>query len=117
MSSNFKRSRRPQQANLKIQGQKLFNVDDQGGQLSSLGGLLPVARLAQDTGMLKMAADLIPEWRDEKAVTFPIPLQLAQRVLLAALGFPDAIDCTFLKDEPSLLKIFAKELHGRSMPG
>jgi hypothetical protein len=116
MSSNFKISRRPQQANLKIQGQKLFNIDDQGGQLSSLGGLLPVARIAQDTGMIKMAADLIPEWRNEGAVSFSVALQLAQRVFLAICGHPDAIDCTFFRDDPALISLFAKELQGRPMP-
>ena len=76
MSWNFKRSRRPQQANLKLKGQKLFNIDDGAGQLSSFGGLLPLAKLAEDSGLLKMAASLIPEWRKDDAVVFPVDLQL-----------------------------------------
>jgi Transposase DDE domain group 1 len=117
MSWNFKRSRRPQQANLKLKGQKLFNIDDGAGQLSSFGGLLPLAKLAEDSGLLKMAASLIPEWRKDDAVVFPVDLQLAQRVFLTACGQPDAIDCTFFKDDPALTYIFAKQLQGQSMPG
>lgn len=76
---------------------KAFNIDTQGGNLSTLGGLLPVARLAEDTGLIQEAARLIPDWRKKAATKFPIDLQLAQRVLLAAGGHPDAIDCSFSK--------------------
>lgn len=103
-------------AKLKLCGQKLFNIDTQGGNLSTLGGLLPVARLAEDTGLIQEAARLIPDWRKKAATKFPIDLQLAQRVLLAASGHPDAIDCSFFKDDPALKVIFGESLGGESLP-
>ena len=94
MSRKCKRNSPQQQAFLKLEGQKLLEVNDGGGLLSSLGGLPVAARIAQDSGLIKMAADCIPEWRDPDALDFPPLLLLQQRTFLGACGLPDAIDCS-----------------------
>ncbi len=103
-------------ANLKLCGQKLFNIDAQGGNLSNLGGLLPAARLAEDTGLIHRAASLIPEWRQPTSCTFSIELLLAQRVFLAASGHPSAIDCSNFKNDPVLKSIMAASLNQDVLP-
>jgi hypothetical protein len=112
MSSKFRRNRSRHQANLKIEGQNLFKIDDDGGLLSNFGGLPVAARVAQDSDLLKMAAERIPEWRNPDAVTFPIEMLLAQRVFLTTCGFPGAIDCSFFKDDPSLKSAVGEESDG-----
>ena len=112
MTSKFKRNRSRQQAKLKLTGQKIFNIDDQGGFLSNLGGLLPAARLAEDTGLIQTAANLIPEWRDSRYTDFPVDELLLQRVLLAACGQPDAIDCSIFRNDPALKCALGREPDG-----
>lgn len=102
MSSNFRRNNLGHQAILKLQGQKLFKMDRNGGLLSSLGGLPIAARVAQDSGLIEMAAERISEWRKPDAVTFSKFLLLFQRVLLTACGSSSALDCSFLKNDPAL---------------
>lgn len=118
MSSKSKRNRSRHQAKLKLFGQKIFNVDDQGGFLSNLGGLLPAARLAEDTRLIQSAAKLIPEWRDARYIDFSAVELLFQRVLLAVCGQPDAIDCSLFRDDPalksSLCKAFGELLASQS---
>lgn len=102
MSSKFRRNKSGQQAVLKLQGQKLFKLDQSGGFLSSFGGLPIAARIAQDSGLIEMAAQRITEWRNVDTVTFSKFLLLFQRVLLTACGFPSALDCSFFKNDPAL---------------
>ncbi len=112
MNSDFKRNRSEHQAILKIDGQKLLKIDDGGGLLSNLGGLPVAARIAHDSKLLKLATARIPEWRKHNRVDFPIPNLLLQRVLLTSCGFPDAIDCSFLKNDPALKSALGREPDG-----
>lgn len=109
MSSKSKRNRRGQQALLKLEGQKLFTITGSGGLLSSFGGLLPVAKIAQASGLLSLAASKIPEWREHTLVDFKIEQLVSQRVFLATCGLGDAIDCSFFKNDPALKSILLKE--------
>lgn len=109
MSSESRRNCQRQQALLKLEGQKLFAITASGGLLSSFGGLLPVAKIGQASGLLSLAASKIPEWRSPDWVDFNIEELLSQRAFLAACGFPDAIDCSFFKDDPVLKSILLKE--------
>lgn len=110
------RSKAKQQANLKLESQKLLKIDDGGGLLSSLGGLPLAAKLVEETGLIKMAAAAIPEWRKfPELCDFEIGELLAQRLFLASGGYPDAIDCSFWKNDPALKSGLSKEPDGPSL--
>jgi hypothetical protein len=100
------------QAYLKLKEQKLLKIDNEGGLLSSLGGLPLLARVAEDTGLIDMVVGRIPEWRNETFITFGKEELLSQRVFLAAGGNPDAIDCSFWKNDPSLKSVLGKSPDG-----
>jgi hypothetical protein len=116
MSRKCKRNSPQQQAFLKLEGQKLLDVNDGGGLLSSLGGLPVAARIAQDSGLIKMAADCIPEWRDPDALKHPLHLLLNERVFLASCGLPDAIDCSLWNDDPALKSAVGHAPDGACLP-
>jgi hypothetical protein len=103
------------QAYLKLKGQKLLKIDDEGGLLSSLGGLPLVSRVAEDTQLIEVVADMIPEWRREDLVTFSKMELLSQRLLLAASGNSDAIDCSLWRDDPALKSVLGKEPDGLAL--
>lgn len=103
------------QAHLKLKGQKLLKIDDKGGLLSNLGGLPLVSRLAEDTQLIGLAADRIPEWRREDLVTFSKEELLSQRLFLAASGNSDAIDCSLWKHDPALKSVLGKEPDGLAL--
>ncbi len=112
MSKKSNRTKSARQPTLKLEGQKLFVIDDQGGNLSSFGGLPAVAKIAQNSGLLDMAVEFIPEWRQASSIDFESKHLLAQRLFLAALGYADAIDCTFWKEDPVLKSIVGKSRKG-----
>jgi hypothetical protein len=116
MSSKSRRNRRRQQANLKLESQKLFKIDDSGGLLSNLGGLPVAARIAQDSGLIEMAAERIPEWRKSDRVKFSIAFLLHQRIFLTSSGLADAIDCSFSKNDPALKSALGEEPGGPALP-
>jgi hypothetical protein len=103
------------QAHLKLKGQKLLKIDNGGGLLSNLGGLPLLSRLAEDTQMIEMAADRIPEWRKEEFITFSKMELLSQRLFLAAGGNSDAIDCSLWRDDPALKSVLGKEPEGAAL--
>lgn len=103
------------QAYLKLKEQKLLKIDNEGGLLSSLGGLPLIARLVEDTGLVENVAERIPDWRNEQFITFSKEELLTQRLFLAASGNSDAIDCSLLRDDPSLKSVLGKEPDGLAL--
>lgn len=100
------------QARLKLEGQKVLKMDDSGGLLSTLGGLPLAAQLAEEAGLIRMAAERIEDWRNPDLVDFEILELLSQRLFLVADGQPDAIDCSLRKSDPALKAVLAKEPDG-----
>jgi hypothetical protein len=115
VSSKSNPTRSRQQATLKLEGQKLFKIDDGGGILSDLGGLPVAAKLAEQTGFISMAADALAEWRNTDMIDYELEELLAQRLFLCMSGHPDAIDCTLRKDDPALKSALGKEPNGKSL--
>lgn len=115
MSKKSNRTKRSQQARLKLEGQKLCVIDNLGGRLSSWGGLLPVAHIARQSGLLRMFTEIISEWRMEKKVKHKKWRLLFQRLLLAACGFADAIDCSFWKNDPALKAALSEAIDGPAL--
>jgi hypothetical protein len=112
MKTKSKRRETNTQAYLKLKDQKLLKIDDAGGLLSNLGGLPLVSRVAEDTQLIEMIADRIPDWRREDLVTFSKEELLTQRLFLAAGGNSDAIDCSLWKNDPALKSVLGKEPDG-----
>jgi hypothetical protein len=110
MTSKFRRNSPSRQAFLKLEGQKLLKMDDSGGFLSNLGGLPVLAKIAQDTGLIQMAAECIEEWRDPDRLELPLIELLSQRTFLTACGLPGAIDCSFWRNDPALKSALGKPL-------
>jgi hypothetical protein len=115
MKTKSKRRETNVQAYLKLKDQKLLKIDDEGGLLSNLGGLPLIARLAEDTGLIEMVANRIPEWRRVDLVTFSKEELLSQRLFLAASGNPDAIDSSLWKQDPALKSVLGKEPDGLAL--
>lgn len=115
MKTKFNSTEVNAQAYLKLKGQKLLNIDDGGGLLSSLGGLPLVSRLAEDTGIAEKIAGRLPEWRNEQFITFSKEELLSQRLFLVAGGNSDAIDCSLWKNDPALKCVLGKEPDGLAL--
>jgi hypothetical protein len=115
METKFNSTEANEQAYLKLKEQKLLNIDDGGGLLSSLGGLPLVSRLAEDTGLVEMFAGRIPDWRKEEFITFGKKELLSQRLFLTASSNPDAIDCSLWRDDPALKSVLGKEPDGLAL--
>jgi hypothetical protein len=114
LNKKSNRAKATRQANLKLESQKLLKIDNGGGLLSNLGGLPLAAKLGEKAGLIKMAAEVIPEWRTG-LVKFEIEELLGQRLFLAASGLPDAIDCSLWKDDPALKATLGKKPYGASL--
>ena len=115
MKTKFNSTEVNAQAYLKLKGQKLLNIDNEGGLLSNLGGLPLISRLAEDTSLIEKVADRIPEWRNEQFITFSKEELLSQRLFLAASGNSDAIDSSLWKNDPSLKIVLGKEPDGLAL--
>lgn len=116
MKKQSTRTKAKPQAALKLERQKLLKMDDGGGLLSNMGGLPLAAKLLEVTGLLKMAVARIPDWRKiPELADFDVSELLGQRLFLAVCGHPDAIDCSFWKDDPSLKSALCKDPDGPSV--
>lgn len=102
------------QATMRLEGQKLFKMDDAGGLLSCLGGLPIAAKLLEQSGLLDLVESKTDEWRAGQ-VDYPKKELLLQRLLLVASGLPDAIDCSYLKDDPALKASVSKAPDGAAL--
>jgi len=115
MKTKSKRREAKVQAHLKLKEQKLLKIDDEGGLLSNLGGLPLLAKVAEDTGLVEIVSQRVPEWRNEAFITFSKGELLTQRLFLAAGGSSDAIDCSILRDDPALKSVLGKEPDGLAL--
>ena len=88
---------------------KKVQVDFNGGQISSDGGLLFLRQLEQNNGMIRRIASVIPEWRHPGYVRHEIYHLLTQRVFQIACGYEDGNDSNELRKDP-LFKIGCQRL-------
>jgi hypothetical protein len=114
MSSKFRRKQPTRQANLKLEGQKVFTITDAGGVLSNFGGLTLAAQIAEKSGLLSAFLSKVEDPR-LGPVKHPFDKLVLQRLLLTAAGFPDAIDCSFWSDDPGLKALLGCSLDGPSL--
>jgi len=116
MSTKFRRKLRISQAHLKLEGQKLFSIDDSGGVLSNFGGFPILASLAHKSGLLRSALAKIEDHRNSSRVKHPMALLLLERILLNSAGFPDATDCSFWSNDPALKSSLGCAMSGPPLP-
>lgn len=101
------------QAYLKLEDQKLLDIDFSGGLLSTFGGLPAAVKAAQKSGLIEKFVEVIPEWRKRPdLITFSIGELLEQRNCLVMTGNPGAIDCSMTKDDPALKSVLRQEPDG-----
>src|SRR5437879_1447586 len=81
---------------------KPVHVDFSGGRLSSDGGLVLLAHLAQRLRLCERVAACITDPRLPERVQHPLQALIQQRVYQMAAGYEDAHDATFLRHDPVL---------------
>lgn len=115
MSSKSRPPGAPEQAHLKLEGQKELVMDFGGGLLSHFGGLPLPSRLEEQERLIARAAEIVPEWRKQpELATFTKERLLKQRTLLTMCGYAGAIDCSIFKDDPGLKTVLGGAPDGRS---
>jgi hypothetical protein len=95
--------------NLSPFNKKRVEVSFTAEKVSVDGGLLLLKETADQTGLIKRLASLIPDNRNQSYVQHSIETLLSQRVFQIAAGYEDANDCNQLKDDP-ILKLCAGQM-------
>ena len=81
-------------------GRQQVTVTFDGGQVVSDAGLLPVAQLDRELGILAEAAQRLPDPRSQICVTHSAEAILRQQVFQILAGYPDGNDAQQLRDDP-----------------
>jgi len=79
---------------------KKVEVNFNGGDVTSDGGVLLLREIDRKLGLTKQISNLIPDARDQRYVDHPIKKILAQRIYGIALGYEDLNDHTTLRKDP-----------------
>ena len=72
-----------------------------GGLISSDGGVLLLAGVDKQLGLIDRLAALIPDHRDPNLITHTMADILRPRVFAIACGYPDANDLDDLRQDPA----------------
>jgi hypothetical protein len=94
---------------------KKVAADFQGGRLTSDGGALLLAEVAQKTRLFDALNAVIPDPRDPRFIIHDQRAMLAQRVIAIALGYEDLNDHQTLRTDP-VLQVGAGLLPDPEMP-
>jgi len=81
-------------------GRQQVTIDFDGGQVVSDAGLLPVAQLDRELGILAEAARRLPDPRSPLLITHTAEQILRQQVFQILAGYPDGNDAQLLRDDP-----------------
>lgn len=81
-------------------GRQRVTVAFDGGQVVSDAGLLPIAQLDRELGILAEAARRLPDPRSQLFVTHTAEDLLRQQVFQILAGYPDGNDAQQLRDDP-----------------
>ena len=82
-------------------GKKKITAAFDGGRLSSDGGVLLLAGIDQQLGLIDKLAALIPDHRDPAQITHTLADILRVRAFAIACGYPDADDLDDLRTDPA----------------
>jgi len=81
-------------------GRQQVTVDFDGGQVVSDAGLLPIAQLDRELGILEEAARRMADPRSQAHVTHTTEQIVRQEVFQVLAGYPDGNDANLLRDDP-----------------
>lgn len=81
-------------------GRQQVMMDFEGGQVVTDAGLLPVAKLDLELGILSEAASRLPDPRSQQGVVHSAEQILRQQVFQILAGYPDGNDAQLLRDDP-----------------
>lgn len=95
---------------------KKVEVDFNGGNISSDGGLLFVSEIDKQLNLLDRAAKILPDNRDQSKVIHSQKSLLQQRVYALAQGWEDLNDHDTLRDDPILQTAVGKTTPLASAP-
>jgi Transposase DDE domain group 1 len=87
--------------NLPSLGKKKITAAFDGGRLSSDGGVLLLAGIDKQLGLIDTLAALIPDHRDPALITHALADILRGRIFAIACGYPDADDLDDLRTDPA----------------
>jgi hypothetical protein len=81
-------------------GRQRVTLGFEGGQVVSDAGLLPIAQLDLELGILDEAAARLPDPRTPEFVVHSVVQLLRQQVFQILAGYPDGNDAQLLRDDP-----------------
>lgn len=91
-------------------GNKQINFDFTAEEISSDGAVLLLEKLERKHKLINYFSNVIPDLRDSSRITHSVNKLLKQRVYGIMLGYEDANDVNYLKDDPLLQDILEGEL-------
>jgi hypothetical protein len=87
-----------------------------GGQIVSDAGLLPIAQLDRELGILAEAASRLPDPRSPLYIVHTREEILRQQVFQMLAGYPDGNDAQLLRDDPLLKTIVGVDPRNEDIP-
>ena len=91
-------------------GNKQINFDFSAEEISSDGAVLLLEKLERKHKLIDYFSRAIPDLRDPSRITHSVYKLLKQRVFAIMLGYEDANDVDFLKNDPLLQDVLEGEL-------
>lgn len=89
---------------------KAYQFDFTAEQISSDGGVLLTEKIERKHAILQSFADLLPDERNPKYISYTRYEQLKQRIFLMMQGYEDCNDQEKLKDDPVIKQVQGNEL-------
>lgn len=91
-------------------GNTAVSFDFSAEQISSDGAVLLLEKLERKHKLIKHFSNLMPDSRDPLYITHSMEKLLKQRVYMLMLGYEDANDVNYLKNDPLLQDVLGGEL-------
>lgn len=91
-------------------GNKQINFDFSAEKISSDGSVLLLEKLERKHKIISYFSNIIPDMRDPSRITHSVSKLLKQRVYGIMLGYEDANDVKYLKNDPLLQDILEGDL-------
>ena len=95
---------------------KKIEVNFNGGDVTSDGGVLLLREIDRKLGLTKKVSALIPDARDQRYVEHSVEAMLAQRIYGIALGYEDLNDHTTLRKDPGFQTAVKHDMDLASAP-
>ena len=91
-------------------GNKSINFDFSAEEISSDGSILLLEKLERKHKLINLFSTAIPDLRDSSRITHSVSKLLKQRVYGIMLGYEDANDVKYLKNDPLIQDILEGDL-------